>query len=491
MGDKVSLSEKKRTVLIVDDAPDEIAVLDEILRKDFRLKAATNGASALEIARSDPPPDLILLDVSMPDMDGFEVCRALKQDAAGAMIPVIFLTGRSRASDEKTGFELGAVDYIRKPIDPVILKTRIYSHLESKERTLRESELRYRRFFETAADGILLADARTGIVIDANPALAAMLGLSQEDFLGRKLSDLPVLEGIVPLGGGLGPSSRPRYLRRDERPLETADGRTLFVESTYGLYRVDNRDVVQVSLRDISELALAERERERSRFLLEASLLEKETLLQEIHHRVKNNMQIIISLLHVSTQDIADADIRGKLDDITERLYSMAAIHERFYASEDMSRIDFAPCIRQLADDFKGRRTEPSGEVELDCGDGEVILSLEQAIPAGLLVSEFLSMAAKDAAERGGTPVPSVLRQRLAEGGFVEIELRPGAEPGIDGAEVREEAVPGGEESLGMMLVRALSGQLGADMRIARAKDGFAAFLRFKIEGPAPSRAGL
>jgi PAS domain S-box-containing protein len=481
----VSPADEKKVILVVDDAPDEIAVMDAILKKDFRVRAATNGAAAIAIARSERPPDLVLLDVCMPDMDGFEVCRALKQDSVGATIPVIFLTSRSESFDEKTGFELGAVDYIRKPVDPEIVRQRIYSHLETREQALRSSELRYRRLFEAASDGILMLDARSGAFIDANPALAAMLGLSQEAFLGRMLADLPMLDGIVPLERPLAQGSRPRYLRHEDRPIETADGRGVFVESIYGAYQVDNREVIQVNLRDISALVLAKREREKSRVLLEASLREKEALLQEIHHRVKNNLQIIISLLHVSSHGIEDAAVRERIADVTDRLYSMAAIHEQFYGSVDISSIDFALCLRQLADDSMGRSASALGRIELDCAAGEAILSLEQALPAGLIVAEFLSLASRAAAggtgETGREPAgepgrrAAVLRQRLDEDGLLEISLCAAA-PSGSAAEEKGSA-------LGRMLLEALSGQLGAETAINR-DGGFNASLRFAIEKP-------
>jgi two-component system, sensor histidine kinase and response regulator len=126
------MAEKKTTILVVDDVPDNIAILEGILKEDYRVKAATSGEAALAIARADPPPDLILLDVMMPGMDGFEVCRRLKKEAASAKLPVIFVTARDEVSDESMGFQVGAVDYITKPVNPHIVKARIKAHLELK-----------------------------------------------------------------------------------------------------------------------------------------------------------------------------------------------------------------------------------------------------------------------------------------------------------------------------------------------------------------------
>ena len=126
-------TERRRAVLIVDDVSDNIATLDGILRENYRVKAATNGEAALAIARGDSPPDLILLDVMMPVMDGFEVCRRLKQNGASAKIPVIFVTSKDDISDESKGFQAGAVDYIVKPVNPHLVRARVKAHLELKQ----------------------------------------------------------------------------------------------------------------------------------------------------------------------------------------------------------------------------------------------------------------------------------------------------------------------------------------------------------------------
>lgn len=120
------------TVLVVDDAPENLAVLAAALTDQYRVKAARDGAGALQIAASDPLLDLILLDIVMPGLDGFEVCRRLKSDAATAGIPVIFLTARAESEDEERGFALGAVDYISKPISPPVVRARVKTHLQLK-----------------------------------------------------------------------------------------------------------------------------------------------------------------------------------------------------------------------------------------------------------------------------------------------------------------------------------------------------------------------
>jgi putative two-component system response regulator len=123
---------KKPTILIVDDTPDNIDLLSSTLRESYRVKAAIDGEKALAIALSDESLDLILLDIMMPGMDGYEVCRRLKEDPRSSDIPLLFLTSRSDVEAEKRGFELGAVDFIIRPISPHIVKARIATHLQLK-----------------------------------------------------------------------------------------------------------------------------------------------------------------------------------------------------------------------------------------------------------------------------------------------------------------------------------------------------------------------
>ncbi|MFO1252842.1 MAG: response regulator, partial [Inhella sp.] len=122
----------KPTVLVVDDTPDNLSLMSALLRDEYRVKVANHGEKALRIVQDDPP-DLILLDVMMPDLDGYEVCRRLKAMPQARELPVIFLTAKSEVADETLGFSLGAVDYITKPISPPIVLARVRTHLLLKQ----------------------------------------------------------------------------------------------------------------------------------------------------------------------------------------------------------------------------------------------------------------------------------------------------------------------------------------------------------------------
>ncbi len=120
---------KRQTILVVDDTPENLEVLNGILSPHYKVRVATRGDKALQMARSDSPPDLILLDVMMPGISGHVVCRELKADPRTRPIPVIFVTALGEVFDEQTGFSLGAVDYIAKPVSAAIVQARVRTHL--------------------------------------------------------------------------------------------------------------------------------------------------------------------------------------------------------------------------------------------------------------------------------------------------------------------------------------------------------------------------
>jgi putative two-component system response regulator len=130
---QTTATDSRQTILIVDDTPENLTVLGELLQPTYRVRAANSGRRALQIVGSDPKPDLILLDVMMPDMDGFAVLDRLRQSPRSSDIPVIFVTAMDGTEDEERGLDLGAVDYITKPLRPSIVLARVHIHLELKK----------------------------------------------------------------------------------------------------------------------------------------------------------------------------------------------------------------------------------------------------------------------------------------------------------------------------------------------------------------------
>ncbi len=124
-------SDVQPTVMVVDDAPENLMIMESILTKDYSLKLFSDASEALEYAFANPP-DLILLDIMMPNIDGFEVCRRLKENSKLAHVPVIFITSKNEDEYEEMGFSVGASDFIQKPINAPILVARVKTHLKIK-----------------------------------------------------------------------------------------------------------------------------------------------------------------------------------------------------------------------------------------------------------------------------------------------------------------------------------------------------------------------
>jgi PAS domain S-box-containing protein len=208
----------KPTVLIVDDSPDDIALISELLKDSYKIKIAGNGKRALKVAQTGAPPDMILLDIMMPIMDGYETCRHLKETPETLNIPVIFLTSKTELVDELKGFALGAVDYITKPISPPILLARVQTHLKLKqasdylkdnnqfleaevqrrtrealaaqkltvkaEKALNNSEILNRRLVEHLPHRVFIKDLNS-IYLSCNANFARDLGIAPEEVVGK------------------------------------------------------------------------------------------------------------------------------------------------------------------------------------------------------------------------------------------------------------------------------------------------------------------
>jgi diguanylate cyclase (GGDEF)-like protein/PAS domain S-box-containing protein len=269
------------TILIVDDNPVNLGlVVDHLEQRGFDVAVALGGEEALERA-CFLQPDLILLDVMMPGIDGFETCRRLKAERRTSAIPVIFMTALADVADKVTAFAAGGVDYVSKPFQVEELLARVNTHLELRsaqqrlhgqnealeaevrtrkaaEAELTASESRYRRLFETANDGILIFDGATGVITDANPTIAAILGITEAELLGRKLADIAPFRSIRAAAGAIGEIRKAGYLKLGDWVVEPVGGSLFDVEVIGTLYWDRGQEVVQLNFRDVRERKEAE-----------------------------------------------------------------------------------------------------------------------------------------------------------------------------------------------------------------------------------------
>ena len=253
-------------ILHLEDNPRDAELVQRSLEQSamtFKLRLARNRAE-YEAALAETRFDLILSDYNLPGYDGITALKlaCAKQPDA----PFILVTGALGEEQAIDCMRLGATDYVLKQrlqrLAPAVLRalTEAEEHRNIREtgELLRASELRYRRLFETAQDGILILDAETGVVVDVNPFLTEMLGYAHKVFLGKKAWDLGFLRNIVANQGVFAELQQKEYVRYANVPLETHDGRQINVEFISNVYLVNHHKVIQCNIRDITERRRAE-----------------------------------------------------------------------------------------------------------------------------------------------------------------------------------------------------------------------------------------
>ncbi|PSJ43050.1 putative bifunctional diguanylate cyclase/phosphodiesterase [Allosphingosinicella deserti] len=270
-----------RTILIVDDNPVNLSVVvDHLEDIGFEVAVALGGEEALKRAEF-LRPDLILLDVMMPGIDGFETCRRLKETPDTGDIPVIFMTALADVSDKVKAFAAGGIDYVSKPFQVEELVARVNTHLALRsarqqlharntalqdeidarravEQALVASESRYRRLFETSTDGILLVDCRSRAITDVNPAMGRMLGRLPDELIGRRLIDVPGFEKVNASGTAIDEIRHARYMNYGDWAVVPVGGAPIDVEVIGSFYQDVNSDIIQLNFRDVRERKEAE-----------------------------------------------------------------------------------------------------------------------------------------------------------------------------------------------------------------------------------------
>jgi len=346
------------------------------------------------------------------------------------------------------------------------------SPIETTERTLvmsivrditaqRQAEARFRGLLEAAPDGIVVVDAKGTIVI-VNTQTERMFGYAREELLGQPIEIL-VPDRFRPAHN----ADRDAYLHDPRtRPMGAGraltgrmkDGTEFPVEISLSPLRTDNENLVMSIVRDISE-------RRRAEEVIRASLREKEALLKEIHHRVKNNLQVTSSLLRLQAGSIDDPHVREMFGETQARIRSMALVHEKLYQSMNLSEIDFSDYIRSLAALLFQSFAANENRIGFDVTGGSVLLSIETAVPCGLIVNEILSNALKHA-------FPGTRHGRI----HVHLENTDHEERILtindDGIGLPEGLDIERTETLGLRLVRALVQQIDGTMTVERRPAG-------------------
>lgn len=283
----------KVSILVVDDAPDNLRLLTKILNDDaYHVRTAQNGREALDFVAADLP-ELVLLDIKMPDMSGYEVCRRLKADDAAKNIPVIFISVLDAIDDKKKGFEAGCSDFITKPFQREELLARVRAHIdisrmrinlelhniaiqrfneklqfeinehERTEKSLRESEEKFKLIFDNASDGLILTDIETQKFHDANKSMCRMLDYSFEELMKLKVMDIHPEEELPNILKKINEQMKKPLMTAEDIQMKKKDGSIFYANVSGSMISISGKKYALGVFRDVTERRRAEAEREK------------------------------------------------------------------------------------------------------------------------------------------------------------------------------------------------------------------------------------
>jgi PAS domain S-box-containing protein len=479
----------KVNILMVDDQPAKLLSYESILSElGENLIKAGSGREALEhLLKTEIA--VILMDVSMPEIDGFELAAMIHQHPRYQKTAIIFVSAVHLTDlDQLRGYEHGAVDYISVPVIPELLRAKVSvfaelyrktqqlerlnrelerrvaertAELEASTMRLRESEESFRAIFDNAGIGISVLD-RDARFLKVNATMQEMLGYSAAEALNMEmaacthpddvLSDVDLFQNVS--AGGLDRYQvEKRYVRKDGQLLWGRFTATAIKDT------VGQPQVVVGMLEDITERKLAEAQLRAGEERLKAALHEKEVLLKEIHHRVKNNLQVIASLLFLQSDQLKDPADLALFEDTQHRVKSMALIHESLYRTGDLARFNFARYIGSLCTDLFQSYANGSSHIRLHTELDELTFDIDTAVPCGLILNELLTNALKYAFPDGRPgDIHIVLRAEAGQGTLSVRDTGVGFPANLDFRHT---------ESLGLQIVSMLTEQLGGTITLS------------------------
>jgi len=321
------------------------------------------------------------------------------------------------------------------------------------EEALQESEQRFRTIFDTASDGILLADLENQKFYMGNTVICQMLGYSLEEIKGLGVMDIHPKEDLSYIIEQFDRQSKGNITLATDIPVKRKDGSVFYADVNSAAIILAGRAYLLGTFRDITERKQAEEK-------IKASLAEKEVLLKEVHHRVKNNMQVISSLLKLQSGSVKNKEDAALFEDSRDRIKSMALVYNKLYQSEDLAHVDFREYVGELARNLVHSYKAVSGKVTTSVEGGDVPLEINQAIPCGLVINELITNSLKYAFPKGRD---GEIRVSLAENeGEVELTVSD------DGVGIPASLDLASSPTLGLRLVGNLVEQLGGKIELDR-----------------------
>ena len=457
------------SILIADGAPAYVEAIRCVLAEadptwDIRVAGSLCGYREAVAAF---PPDIGLLELNLPDGRALEV---LSLSADARPFPIIIVTDSGTEQDAVEAMKSGALDYVVKSPESLAAMPRVVGRALREWRLIQEQkrgEAALREYEKATHEAIRRSDERFRKLVDKvsnisvqgygpdgtvrlwNKASEVLYGYTAEEAVGRNLVDL-----IIP------PEMREPVRAAIRQMVETCEGHPA---EELLLVRKDGSPVPVYSNHTMVEIDGVGRElycididltaRKKAEESVHASLREKEVMLKEIHHRVKNNMQIISSLLNLQANSRGNEFLKAEFQDSQNRIRAMALVHEKLYDSENLATIDFESYLRgltaQLFRSFRGT----VGNVSCTCAAPGISFGVDIAVPCGLIVNELVTNTLKHAFPDGRDGAIQVILEKSDDGAFImKVE--------DNGVGLPEGFDPAATKTLGMQLVRNLATQL-------------------------------
>ncbi len=458
-------------LLIIDDNPDDRALVIRALDREFpdskieQIIEAKGLAQTLEVGDFD----LVITDYQLRWSDGLAVLRAVKERYPDC--PVIMFTATGNEEIAVEAMKSGIEDYILKsPRHFVRLPIAVRSALENiqQRQALKEAESRYQSLFDNVPVG-LYRSTPAGQILDANPAMVQMLGYpDRKSLLEVNVANIYVNPEVRKQCQSTLESEG--VMRNFEVQMRCCDGSSIWVaNNSRAILDADSQvQYYEGRMADITE-------RKKAKDQIVASLKEKEVLLREIHHRVKNNLQVISSLLNLQSNYSQDEKVFEALNESKNRVRSMAFAHELLCQSEDLAQVDFDGYIRSLTGYLFQSYIDNLGAITLNINvDDDISLDLDAAIPCGLIINELVSNSIKHAFPEGARNHPenrgkeSEIRVELTHTPIEDNDGNVTLIVSDNGVGFPKDLDFRNTESLGLQLVASLTDQLHGTIELDR-----------------------
>ncbi|XDD48931.1 histidine kinase dimerization/phosphoacceptor domain -containing protein [Leptospira sp. WS92.C1] len=467
------------SVLLIEDSNADFRLIQEFLGESespaFNLTRSDNFSSGLN-SISEKRPDVVLLDLSLPDCNGLEALTAIK--SRFPQIPVIICSGAEDKEITVNALQIGAQDYVYKgKFDSYSLsrslifayeRNRLAIELEKKNIFEQENEERYRLFFQYNPHPAFLFEHDTLEIIEVNQAVIEKYGYQERDLIGKKILEIFHKQDFEKVTTEI--DSYHFGVNRVRRIIhKKKNGSELIADSTIYKFRFRNQILDLAVITDVTEMV-------RNRESILASLAEKDTLIQEIHHRVKNNMQIMVSLLNLQadnamTRELTSKELYGLLKDTESRVFSMSLVHNELYKSRDLSHVDFSSYLNMLLQNLWNLYGVGRNITQTISAQG-LILNMDTAIPLGLIACELVTNALKHAfAEKSKGKIRIDVAQ---ESSRITVTIED------DGKGLPAGYLGKNHDTLGLQLVQILTKQIEGELKIEILNPG----TKFQIQFP-------